>query len=62
MSDAAGRVELAARSALAGTVEGDSLRTLLAALRRFLKPVPVNTVRLRREIADAVVDRAGYAF
>jgi alkylation response protein AidB-like acyl-CoA dehydrogenase len=62
VSDAAGRVELAARSALAGTVEGDTLRTLLAALRRFLKPVPVNTVRLRREIADAVVARAGYPF
>ena len=62
VSDAAGRVELAARAALAGTVEGDTLRTLLAALRRFLKPVPVNTVRLRREIADAVVARAGYPF
>ena len=62
VSDAAARVEMAARSALAGTVEGDALRTVLAALRRFLKPVPVNTVRLRREIADAVVARAGYPF
>ena len=62
VTDAAGRVELAARAALAGTVEGDALRTVLAALRRFLKPVAVNTVRLRREIADAVVARAGYPF
>ena len=62
VSDAAARVEMAARSALGGTVEGDALRTVLAALRRFLKPVPVNTVRLRREIADAVVARAGYPF
>ena len=62
VTEAAGRVELAARAAAAGTVEGDTLRTLLAALRRFLKPLPVDTVRLRREISDAVVARAGYPF
>jgi alkylation response protein AidB-like acyl-CoA dehydrogenase len=61
-TEAAGRVELAARTALAASAEGDSLRTLLAALRRFLKPVPANTVRDRREIADAVAARAGYPF
>jgi alkylation response protein AidB-like acyl-CoA dehydrogenase len=61
-ADAVGRVELAARTALAAAAEGDTLRTLLAALRRFLKPVPVNTVRHRREIADAVAARAGYPF
>ena len=62
VNDAAARVELAARTALAATVEGDALRTLLAALRRFLKPVPVNTVRFAAQIADAVVARAGYPF
>jgi alkylation response protein AidB-like acyl-CoA dehydrogenase len=60
--DAAGRVELAARGALAAMAEGDSLRTLLAALRRMIKVPAVNTVLLRREIADAVVARAGYPF
>ena len=51
VSDAAGKVELAARSALAGMAEGDTLRTLLAALRRIMKVTPVNTVALRRTVA-----------
>ncbi len=62
VNDAAGRVEQAARSALAGMAEGDTLRTLQAALRRVLKPTTVNTIALRREIADAAVERTGYPF
>jgi alkylation response protein AidB-like acyl-CoA dehydrogenase len=60
-AEAAGRVEAAAKSALAATVEGDTLRTLLAALRRVLKPGPINVVRLRRQLAEAVTER-GYIF
>jgi alkylation response protein AidB-like acyl-CoA dehydrogenase len=60
--DAAGRVELGARTALAAMAEGDALRTLLAALRRMMKVQPVNTVALRRQLADAVTDRKGYPF
>jgi alkylation response protein AidB-like acyl-CoA dehydrogenase len=62
VSDAAGRVEQAARCALAGMAEGDTLRTLHAALRRVLKPAAINTIALRREIADAAVERKGYPF
>ncbi len=62
VNDAAGRVEIAARSALAAMTEGDTLRTLLAALRRFLKPAPVNTVALRHVVADAAIERKGYPF
>ena len=62
VTDAAGRVELAARTALAAMVDGDTLRTLLAALRRLMKVTPVNTVALRRQIADAIVDRKAYPF
>ncbi len=62
ISDAAGRVELAARTALAAMADGDTLRTLLAALRRILKVTPVNTVARRRAIADAVTERRGYPF
>ena len=62
IADAAARVEIAARSALAATAEGDTLRTLLAALRRLLKPVPVNTVRRRRQIADVIVERKAYPY
>ena len=62
ITDAAGRVEVGARTALAAMAGGDTLRTLLAALRRLLKVTPVNTVALRRQVADAVVARQGYPF
>jgi alkylation response protein AidB-like acyl-CoA dehydrogenase len=58
--DAALRVEACARCALSAMAEGDTLRTLLAALRRTLKPVPVNTVALRRTLADAAVAEGKY--
>src|SRR5688500_2380109 len=60
VNDSAQRLEAAARSALAGMAEGDTLRTLLAALRRVLKITPVNTIDLRRQLADAAVQRGGY--
>ena len=62
VSDAATRIESAARSALAAMAEGDTLRLHLAALRRLLKVTPVNTVVMRRRLADAAVERAGYIF
>jgi hypothetical protein len=58
--DAGLRVETNARSALAAMAEGDTLRTLLAALRRILKVSPVNTVALRRTLADAAVAEGKY--
>jgi hypothetical protein len=62
VNDAAGRIELHAREALAAMTEGDTLRTLLAALRRLSKATPVNTVALRRQLADAVCERRVYPF
>jgi len=60
VNDAAQRLEAAARSALAGMSEGDTLRTLLAALRRVLKVAPINTIALRRVLADAAIQKGGY--
>ncbi|HXW08923.1 MAG TPA: acyl-CoA dehydrogenase family protein [Vicinamibacterales bacterium] len=62
VADAVGRVELAARAALSAMAEGDTLRVLLAALRRLTRTAPVNTVALRRHVADAVAARKGYPF
>ena len=62
IADAAGRVEIAARTALAAMTDGDNLRTLLAALRRLLKPTPINTVTRRRQIADAILERKAYPY
>ena len=60
--EAAGRIELAARSVLAAMAEGDVLRTQLAALRRLLKVTPANTVAMRRRLAEATVAKGGYLF
>ena len=62
VNEAAGRIELAARSALAAMADGDTLRTQLAALRRLLKVTPVNTVAMRRTLADAAIAKGGYIF
>ncbi|HET9809811.1 MAG TPA: acyl-CoA dehydrogenase family protein, partial [Candidatus Limnocylindria bacterium] len=51
VNDAAARVEIAARAGLAAMAEGDTLRTLMAALRRIMKTTPANTVALRRQVA-----------
>ena len=62
VSGAALRIDMAAREALAAIAEGDTLRTLLAALRRVLKVTPVNTVALRRQLADATTANERYIF
>jgi hypothetical protein len=62
VNDAAGRVELNARQALAAMAEGDMLRVQLAALKRLMKVAPVNTVIPRRRLADATVANKGYLF
>ncbi len=60
VNDAVGRAELNARRALAAMTQGDTLRTLMAALRRLVKTTPANTVALRRTLADAALARKGY--
>jgi hypothetical protein len=62
VNESAGRIELAARSALAAMADGDVLRTQLAALRRLLKVTPVNTVAMRRRLAEATVAKGNYIF
>jgi alkylation response protein AidB-like acyl-CoA dehydrogenase len=62
IDEAAGRIELAARHALAAMAEGDTLRTQLAALRRLLKVAPVNAIAMRRRLADATVAKGAYLF
>ncbi len=62
VNEAAMRIDASARQALGAMVEGDTLRTMLAALRRLLKVTPVNAVAMRRRLADAAVARGGYIF
>ncbi len=62
VSGAANRVDASARQALAAMAGGDVLRTHLAALRRLLKVAPVNTIGMRRRIADATIAKGAYVF
>jgi alkylation response protein AidB-like acyl-CoA dehydrogenase len=62
VNDAAMRIDATARQALAATTEGDTLRTMLAGLRRLLKVTPINTVALRRRLAEEAVARGAYPF
>jgi hypothetical protein len=60
--DAMDRIEKEARTALAATSDGDTLTTQLAALRRLAKHAPVDTIALRRRVADAVLAQDRYPF
>jgi alkylation response protein AidB-like acyl-CoA dehydrogenase len=62
MYDAMDRVEKDARTALAATAEGDTLVTQLAVLRRFSKHAPLDTIAIRRRVAEAVLAQDRYPF
>ncbi|HXQ71172.1 MAG TPA: acyl-CoA dehydrogenase family protein, partial [Pyrinomonadaceae bacterium] len=61
-NDAVGRIESRAKTTLAGMSEGDELRTLLAALRRFTKQQPMNTIVARQRIADDMIAANKYIY
>src|SRR5205809_4404521 len=61
-NDAVERIEMQAKNTLAAMAEGDELRTLLAALRRFTKMTPINTVAARQRIANAMIEANKYTY
>jgi alkylation response protein AidB-like acyl-CoA dehydrogenase len=61
-NDAVERIDARAKNTLAGMAEGDELRTLLAALRRFTKLTPVNTIVARQRIADVMIEANRYVY
>jgi alkylation response protein AidB-like acyl-CoA dehydrogenase len=60
LSQAMEKVEASARKIIAAVAEGDMLRTQLAILRRLAKHEPVNTIELRQQIAQKVIERGKY--
>ncbi len=62
VNDAFDRVEGFAKQAMAAIAEGDTLRTQLSALKKLTRFTPINTVALRREIADGVIKMGRYPF
>jgi alkylation response protein AidB-like acyl-CoA dehydrogenase len=62
-NDAIQRVEAKAKNTLAAMSEGDELKTLLVALKRFTKNnSPVNTIAARQRIADTLIQANKYVF
>ena len=59
-NEAMGKIDLWTREVLAACAEGDELRTMLAALRRLTRYVPVDALHLRLEIADYFNDKGKY--
>src|SRR5579864_7779036 len=60
--DAMDRIEKEGRTALAASADGDTLVTQLAVLRRFAKHAPIDTIAIRRRVADAVLAQDRYPF
>ena len=60
LSQAMDKIEAAARKIIADVAEGDMLRTQMAILRRLGKHDPVNTVGLRQQLAEKIIERGRY--
>jgi alkylation response protein AidB-like acyl-CoA dehydrogenase len=60
LPDAMARIELFARPVLAACAEGDALRANMAILRRFAKFEPVDSIALRRRIAERLLTAGRY--
>ena len=60
INDAFARIEWMAKQIFAAIAEDEELRTQLMALKRLAKNTPINTIALRREIADSVIPLARY--
>ena len=60
LSDSMARIEMFARPVLAACSEGDALRANLAVLRRFAKYEPVDSIAIRRRIAERLLTAGRY--
>jgi len=60
LSQAMEKIEAAAKKIIAAVAEGDMLRTQLAILRRLAKYEPFNTIELRQQIAQKMIERGKY--
>jgi butyryl-CoA dehydrogenase len=60
LSQAMEKVESAARKVIAAVADGDMMRTQLAILRRLAKYEPFNTIELRQQIAQRMIERGKY--
>ncbi|MFZ0285262.1 MAG: acyl-CoA dehydrogenase family protein [Terriglobales bacterium] len=61
LTQAMEKIEAAARKVIAAVADGDMLRTQLAILRRLAKHEPFNTIELRQQIAQKMIERGKYS-
>ncbi|MEK7484205.1 MAG: acyl-CoA dehydrogenase family protein [Planctomycetota bacterium] len=60
LNDTIQRIEFSAKQALPAIADGDELRILLSALKRFTKFTPINTIELRRKVAHHLLETGQY--
>ena len=61
LTHAMDKIESAAKKVIAAVADGDMLRTQLAILRRLAKYEPFNTIELRQQIAEKMIERGKYS-
>jgi alkylation response protein AidB-like acyl-CoA dehydrogenase len=61
LAQAMEKIESAAKKIIAAVAEGDMLRTQLAILRRLAKYEPFNTIELRQQVAQRMIERGKYS-
>lgn len=62
VSDSLERINIYGKHAISSFAEGDELKLLTLGLKRFTKFDLVNTTKLRRNIADKMIEANGYCF
>jgi hypothetical protein len=56
------QIEIWAKQALAYLEQGDMLRTQLAGVKKLARYQPVDSVSLKRQIADRIIELEAYPF
>ncbi len=61
LAQAMEKIESAAKKIIAAVADGDMLRTQLAILRRLAKYEPFNTIELRQQVAQRMIEKGKYS-
>jgi hypothetical protein len=62
IDEAIPKIEMWAKQAVAYMEEGDMLRTQLAGVKKLARYQPVDTVSLKRQVADRIIELESYPF
>jgi hypothetical protein len=60
INDSFPQLDIMARQIFAAVSEGEELRTQLMGLKKLARFTPINTIALRREVADSIIPIARY--